>query len=262
MNIQYDKFVPIKDVVWPNKVPFEYEAFHSNGIIRKGYVTDFNELDDVHPDAVAIKIPKPKVPQHILERAREIAIKEYGANLSLQELPSFQSGRMDHDVAVRAAIAGLMNSSRAPARVDGLPQWVIDQTGLLPKHAREIRSWQKNVSSDNYTLGDFLERKVGNRVLGVRNYFQTGQRVILPSGHSLSMTKAKNIYAQIKTNGYLEDYSIEVGELTGKRRDMRNHRITYDKMTEIITVGCQKIPFQALADLAVRLEWSGKYYAR
>lgn len=186
------------------------------------------------------------------------------AQVDLRKVVAFKAHAQSRDLVIaKATGVHLRDVQKVLAYLDDKPapapkaEWIdgwIDRncSNFYPVSKEAIRNWFTNPEKYpdcNGALGD-------NKLLTVKPS-GGGRVVVCPMGHTIAYTTAKMIWLSIK--GHTSDYMINrpsVGEYHGKREGITytSHRLTFNK-DKSITIGCQTIPYTAMADLAEREGW-------
>lgn len=266
-----NKWQPFNDIVlvtWPDNVPFKVEGMFPDGSRTVTEVTSFNYLDTLGDlGFVSIRIfdvldEKTQLVRNLIADHMPRTTQSMSTSYSPSRIRQGSLDRRYVTDLVRGIVEAYGLVGMKPEKVDvNLPTFVTKR--LPPKYHRLVKDWLGDFHGDesSYNIGnDFVERKLDNGLLAVRSYGVSGRRVILPMGHSIAYTYARQAYNQISEGGKLEylhnsRHQVGVGEMIGRRLHVRSFGFSYNPRTAMITIGCQKVPYSALRELAKREGW-------
>lgn len=268
---KWQPFISTSEITWPDTLPFRVEGMYPDGS-RDAWIIRNPDLLTRFDIQKLVSIRIYDVQDAELQLVRNLVADRIPSRMEVNNTKyspqAIRKGSLDDHYVVSIVRSILQNygilKTPAPAaaypaqKVDvNLPRWIQDR--LSDRHQQDVVDWLSDLNNDDYPIGDFLERRLGNDLLAVRKYPDGGRRVIVASGHSLAYTEAQKIYWSINVAGTLmehgRDPKIMVGELVGKTRRMVKHRAVYHSGKNVITIGCQSIPFRALQELADREGW-------
>ena len=269
---KWQPFISVADTVWPDNAPFKVEVMKSDGERHTMDFKHFDTLDDLDDcdDYIAIRIfdvvdEETRMVRQLIADHMPGEAYRFQSKYAPQQV---RGGSLDEHYTTEVVRGILQTYGLTPKKVDVnpfIPEVV--KSVLPPKYWKRVFTWMYDLNSNelrDYQVGnDYVEEKLANRVLAVRPHGRTGKRVIIPCGHSIAYSYAREAYWQIMESGTLSyvhksKSTVPAGELSGRSLYMRTCRYDYDSCTKTISVGCQKIPFQALAELAKREGWPDK----
>lgn len=244
--MKYDTFFPrppeggrIVDKSPPT--PFKATFLLSNGAFHEETLQNFS-TSNFPKDWVSIKIHRPT--------ALELFIRETQDRVGMDDPTVANTVRYLYK-------QGLLKIEDTVPKDD---QWINNKMSELKiedEYRRiSIRNWFNDPDSHHDVPFD-----IDNKILTVKEV-PGGRVVVSPVGHTLAYSMAYRIWKFVSKN---ETYSdtlpsiISVGEYFGRREGIRYLR-TQVKIKPFFEVelGCQRIPYLAIKDLAEREEWSKK----
>lgn len=222
----------------PDSTPYTVTVMTEDGTLREIYVNRFDlDLRKV----VALKVHKPSETDLLVQKyvAETDTSPKYARVLT--EFHEWLQGRDE--------------------KVNGKPEpekdWLerkLDILGYWSKHDRMcIRRWFEN--PDRYPDVPF---NLENKILTVKTV-PGGRVVVSPVGHTVAYSYVKEVWHYLCDQAYQpKPVRVSVREYCGRGRNMSPNRTVRLKIgRDNIEVGCQKIPMQALIDLAEREGWTG-----
>lgn len=238
MRIQYDKFLRLGSAEGPplpTIYPYTITMLMEDGSFQERKINSRYDLD--LRQAISVKVHKPDPVAFLMQTVKQ----ETGvSDATLTEV--FRS--------LQRHKALVLPETKVDTK-DWLDQ-KLDELKIRYNNQREaIRNWFND--PEKYPEVNF---DINNRIITVKPV-AGGRVIVLPTGHTIAYSKAKNIYAEMMgRDSYGGGYNgrrVQVGEYFRGMVSYRKYCLTIN--SKGVTVGCQTVPRQAILDLAEREGW-------
>lgn len=247
MTIKYDIFQPWGSISYAPEYPCTVTVLETNGSFQSFEIAYLRQAMEFSPNIVALKFHKP---DPIIARAQVIA-------------KAIQMDSANTREVIRKTLAYLRDESSEKVNVNlldhgGRTEWLSEQLDLLGIYNTTDRKGIKNWfhSPADYPTTPYLKN---NEILTSKSVCG-GRVVVLPSGHTISFTKARQIWNEMRgkdicnTYGYnINGCKINVGEYSGGRITYSNHRCVITQTD--VSIGCQKVSRKAIEAFAKLEGW-------